>query len=74
LPWLELLAGLSAGRISEVFGLGTAAGVAGVAHIGSAAGDVDIGGGEIAGRLQAALRSEQLGAGRHPDWLFSVET
>ncbi len=72
LPWLELLAGLSAGRISEVFGLGTAAGVAGVAHIGSAAGDVDVSGGEVAGRLQAALRSEQLGAGRHPDWLFSV--
>lgn len=72
LPWRELLADIEAGRITEAFGLGTGAGVLPIGRFGTEKGIVSLTGNEVGPRLQAALRAEHLGHGKHP-WLTYVD-
>lgn len=72
LLWQELFSDIKARRITEAFGLGTGAGVLPIDHFGTETEVALLEGNEVSLRLQAALRAEYRGSGRHP-WLTYVD-
>lgn len=73
LPWAEVAGKIESGEITEAFGVGTAALIAPIGELGAGGALYRLRGGETAARIKAALRAEQLGAGRHgAEWLTYV--
>ncbi len=70
IKWSEVEERIVAGEISEAFGIGTAALIAPIGELGRGGKVVRLRGGEVAARIKAALRAEQLGHGAHAaEWL-----